>query len=109
VRHHWLAAAAFLLSWVLASAGGLLFAHAEHKSAGLGIYWAITTVTTVGYGDITPTSSEGHWIAAGTMVLAIPVWSLAFGLVVSWLTSIHVGRAAEDVKAHVSGVADGRS
>jgi voltage-gated potassium channel len=38
---------------------------------GDGLWWAIQTVTTVGYGDITPTSAGGRLVAALVMVLGI--------------------------------------
>lgn len=40
-------------------------------------WWAITTVTTVGYGDIAPVTVEGRFIAAVLMITGIA----AFGLV----------------------------
>gem|GEM_PF-6493151 len=33
--------------------GALLFSLADHVSFGIGLYWAFTTATTVGYGDVT--------------------------------------------------------
>lgn len=97
-RHGFLAA--WLGSWALAAGGGLLYAHVENVSAGLGIYWAVTTVTTVGYGDITPHTAAGYWIASGTMILAIPVWSLAFSFFSSWLVSINLDSVEEAIKDH---------
>src|SRR6201999_220882 len=33
------------------------------------MYWAITTLTTVGYGDVTPTTGLGRFIAGVTMIV----------------------------------------
>ena len=33
------------------------------------VYWAIVTLTTVGYGDIAPTSALGQFIASLIMIL----------------------------------------
>ena len=38
---------------------------------GDGLWWAIQTVTTVGYGDLVPTSTVGRLVAALVMVLGI--------------------------------------
>lgn len=105
MKHHRLALAVWLLSWASALGGGTLFAHVEHISEGLGIYWAIATVETVGYGDVVPHTNAGHYVAAGTMIVAIFIWAFAVALLYSWLTSLHVDRAASDVKAHVTATA----
>ena len=38
---------------------------------GLGMWWAVQTVTTVGYGDVVPTSTGGRLVATLVMVLGI--------------------------------------
>ena len=43
------------------------------QSFGDGLWWAIVTVTTVGYGDISPTTTEGRVIATCLMLLGIGV------------------------------------
>ena len=40
-------------------------------SLGLGLWWAVQTTTTVGYGDIVPTSVAGRAIAALVMLVGI--------------------------------------
>ncbi len=41
-----------------------------------GLWWALATVTTVGYGDITPTTGAGRIVAALAMVFGIAAYSL---------------------------------
>ena len=41
----------------------------ENISVGNGLYWAITTMTTVGYGDITAKTPEGKIIAILVMLV----------------------------------------
>jgi voltage-gated potassium channel len=67
------------LTVVLVGAG--LFALAEHVSYGIGLYWSITTATTVGYGDVTPHNTAGRVIAAGVMLTTIPIVAAVFALV----------------------------
>jgi len=47
------------------------------------IYWAIVTITTVGYGDITPHTVLGQFIAATSMILGYAIIAVPFGIVSS--------------------------
>ncbi len=61
--------------------GGGLFALAEDLPYTTGLYWAVTTATTVGYGDITPHNPIGRLIASLVMLITIPMLAAAFALV----------------------------
>jgi voltage-gated potassium channel len=61
--------------------GAWLFSLAESLSFTTGLYWAITTATTVGYGDITPHNPVGRLLASLVMLTAIPMLAAAFALV----------------------------
>jgi voltage-gated potassium channel len=43
----------------------------NYPDIGEGLWWAIQTVTTVGYGDVVPTSTVGRLVAALVMVVGI--------------------------------------
>ena len=45
------------------------------------VYWAIVTMTTVGYGDISPTSPIGQTIAAVVMLLGYSIIVIPTGIV----------------------------
>ena len=61
--------------------GAALFSATQHVSFGIGIYWAVTTATTVGYGDVTPHNTIGRIIAIAVMLGTIPVVGAVFALV----------------------------
>lgn len=55
-------------------AGGFLerlLDHAEYPTIGRGLWFALQTVTTVGYGDVTPKETVGRFIAAVVMLAGI--------------------------------------
>jgi hypothetical protein len=47
------------------------FSVSENKSYFDGLYWAVTTITTVGYGDELPTSPEAKAMAMIVMIVGI--------------------------------------
>ena len=72
----------------LVLAGGILMSildREEFPSVWLGLWWAVQTVTTVGYGDIVPTQVEGRIIASLVMLIGIGFLSLITATVASTL------------------------
>ncbi|MBW2967243.1 NAD-binding protein [Candidatus Woesearchaeota archaeon] len=55
------------------------------------IYWLVTTITTVGYGDITPITTQGKLIALGIMITGIITVSLVISQITSRIVSINLG------------------
>lgn len=53
----------------------------------IGVYWAITTMTTVGFGDITPKSDTGRLIASLMMLLGWGTLAVPTGIVTSEMTA----------------------
>lgn len=55
----------------------------EHgfKSIPLSIYWAVVTMTTVGYGDIAPQTVLGKFIATAIMLIGYGVLAVPTGLI----------------------------
>jgi voltage-gated potassium channel len=77
---------------VVAVAGAALMRVADptnFPSIGLAIWWALQTVTTVGYGDVVPTSVGGRFVGGVEMVLGVSF--IAF--VTAGVTSAIVQRA----------------
>jgi voltage-gated potassium channel len=75
--------AAILLSGavVLTLIWAALFAATQHLPLTTGLYWAVTTATTVGYGDITPHNAIGRLVASAAMLTIIPLLASVFALV----------------------------
>jgi voltage-gated potassium channel len=48
-----------------------------------GVYWAIVTMTTVGYGDITPITTLGKILASGVMITGYGIIAVPTGIFVS--------------------------
>lgn len=51
------------------------------------LYWAITTLTTVGYGDVTPHTPVGKLIAGVTMVIGLALFALPIGIIANGFIS----------------------
>lgn len=82
-----------LLAALTAVAGGAAFAALEKgQTTGNGIYWALTTMTTVGYGDPSPTTN-------GTKVLAVIVALVGIGFVAIVTGAIAQRFVSTDVRA----------
>lgn len=58
------------------------------QGVGDGLWWAITTLTTVGYGDIYPSTTEGRFIAVGLMVSGICVLGVISATVAAWFVKM---------------------
>jgi voltage-gated potassium channel len=47
----------------------------------VGIYWAIVTLTTVGYGDISPATPLGQFLASLVMIMGYGIIAVPTGIV----------------------------
>jgi voltage-gated potassium channel Kch len=83
---------------------GLLMTTIDHKNfttLGQGLWWAVQTVTTVGYGDDVPTNTPGQLVAAAVMLLG-----LAFlAVITAAITSSFVAQATEERARRLGGAA----
>lgn len=52
------------------------------------IYWTIVTLTTVGYGDISPITSLGQAIAASVMLIGYAIIAVPTGIVVGEVNQV---------------------
>ena len=70
------------------------------RSSTLGMlaWWAITTITTVGYGDLSPVTPIGRIVAAALMMSGIAVLGIVTAAIASWLVQ-RIEENAEGVAA----------
>jgi voltage-gated potassium channel len=61
--------------------GGAAFSLAENKGSWIdGMWWAIVTLTTVGYGDYSPATVPGRWVAVFVMAGGIGTVAILTGI-----------------------------
>lgn len=70
-----------LLTLLSALAGGIAFASAENTTIANGVYWAVVTMTTVGYGNIAPTNTDAKIVAVVVMLVGIGFATLLIGAI----------------------------
>jgi voltage-gated potassium channel len=78
---------------VVVASGALmrLLDHQEYPNVFRGMWWALQTVTTVGYGDVTPQRMIGRIVAAVVMLQGIAL----IAIVTAAVTSTFIERAME--------------
>lgn len=81
--------------------GAVWFAAVENISVATGLYWSVTTATTVGYGDITPHTHVGRVIAVLVMLTVIPLFAATFSLLTTSLTAMHASKLHAEALAHL--------
>ena len=64
----------------------------EYDDVGTGMWWALQTVTTVGYGDVTPTQFGGRLVGAVVMLEG----TAFIAIVTAAITSTFVARATRE-------------
>ena len=77
-------------------AGGVairVFDHKEYPNVWIGMWWALQTVTTVGYGDVAPHARIGRLIAAVVMLQGVAF----IAIITAVITSSFVTRAERDI------------
>ena len=71
-----------------------IFDHKEYPNVWVGMWWALQTVTTVGYGDVTPRARIGRLIGAVVMLQGIAF----LAIITAVITSSFVTRAERDLR-----------
>ena len=70
----------FFLTMLFIVLGSVLFSILEGWGLIDSLYFTVSTMTTVGYGDLVPTHDVSKLVATGYMVLTVPLILLSVGL-----------------------------
>lgn len=106
----------FLFVVIIVICLGTVMYIVEHQQPGTqftdiptSIYWSVVTLTTVGYGDITPTTDIGRFISAFTMLLGYTIIAVPTGIVTASMVQAshdaasrvcpNCGRAGHEIEA----------
>ncbi|MGZ4440227.1 MAG: potassium channel family protein [Gaiellaceae bacterium] len=84
-----------VVTTTLTVGAGLLMTIVDHKefgSVGVGLWWAVQTVTTVGYGDHVPADVVGRLLASAVMLIGIGFVTV----ITAAITSAFVAQAREE-------------
>lgn len=68
------------------------------------MWWAVTTMTTVGYGDTYPTTPEGRLVAVFLMIAGIGIFGTFSGLVASWFLAPKTTETVDATAAELAAV-----
>ncbi len=83
---------------IVVVAGGVamrVLDHDEYSNVWVGMWWALQTVTTVGYGDVTPNHTSGRIVATFVMLEGIAFLTI----IIAAITSTFVARAQAEREA----------
>ncbi len=95
---HWMACAWFFTAFAVAFPADSWAVRAGIESSGAvaqyirSLYWTITTMTTVGYGDITPARPAEYVFASLTMLMGASIYAFIIGSIASLLSSIQAAK-----------------
>ena len=83
--------------------GTLMFAvegnsNPQMSSIPKGVYWAVVTLTTVGYGDVTPVTALGQFISIVVMLLGYSIIAVPTGIVAGETIESHKQRSKKAKK-----------
>ena len=94
-----------LVTLILVTACSAFVLHFERVAGGNietaddALWWAVTTITTVGYGDKYPVTHEGRLVAGLLMVSGVGLFGLFSGFVASWILGEEPDATKDDIDA----------
>ena len=92
---------AVVLAFIAVFGGGLAFARFEDVSVFDGVYWANTTVNTVGYGDISAQTSGGKVLSMVLQWTGNVILAMLIGGVAAFAQQLLLGEDVEEISKEV--------
>jgi len=99
----------FLLLFIVATAGIAIYVFEQHINENINslldaFYWALITISTVGYGDISPVTTEGRVVSMMVIIAGIAMISFVTSVIVSSfsekLDELKENRLVEELNKH---------
>ena len=82
----------------------------DFPSFGIGVWWAIVTLATVGYGDVVPTTAWGKIVGSATIIVGVTFLAFLTATVTSLFVSTEQDeRAAEEARLRSAGEVETRA
>ena len=104
-----LAACLVALLMLVCCGSAMLHFEAGHPEANIhtaedALWWGVTTLTTVGYGDRFPVTTEGRVVAAVLMIVGLGLFGTLSGFVAAWFLgpSPQPAETTEDVRSEIA-------
>jgi voltage-gated potassium channel len=85
------------MTMLLAALAGFIVTLVDEEdfpSFGVGAWWALVTIATVGYGDVVPTTPWGRVVGSATIILGVTFLSFLTATVTSLFVSAEQDRKA---------------
>jgi voltage-gated potassium channel len=82
----------------------------DFPSFGIGVWWAIVTLATVGYGDVVPTTAWGKIVGSATIIVGVTFLAFLTATVTSLFVSTEQDeRAAEEARLRAAAEVETRA
>ena len=92
---------AVVLAFIGVFGGGLAFARFEGVSVFDGMYWANTTINTVGYGDVSAQTTEGKVLSMGLQWMGNVILAMLIGGVAAFAQQLLLGEEVDELEREV--------
>ncbi|TQV64282.1 MAG: hypothetical protein FNT29_05450 [Halothiobacillaceae bacterium] len=98
LARHTLAATLIIALFLVVSIGTLVASIDPNvKTIWDGLWWAVVTISTVGYGDVTPVSAEGRLLGVVLILFGVVVFSMVTANVAAVLVGLQVEESSEEI------------
>jgi len=97
---------AVVLAFIGVFGGGLAFARFEGVSVFDGMYWANTTINTVGYGDISAQTTGGKVLSMGLQWMGNVILAMLIGGVAAFAQQLLLGEEVEELEREVEEIGE---